>query len=66
MRGEYSVVLLLGKGVVHGGNKETSEWMNRCNKYIWNKRNGQPLSQMIEQGKNLTDVRVHLGVKSVK
>ena len=39
--------------------------MNKCYRYVWRGRNGQPLRQMRERGVNMEDVGERLGVKSV-
>jgi hypothetical protein len=45
--------------------KRVQKWMDKCYRYVWSDRKGQPLRQMSERGVNMTDVRVRLGVKSV-
>ena len=40
--------------------------MDRCYRYVWSDRNGEPLRQMEERGVNMQDVRNRLGVKSVR
>ena len=46
--------------------KKLQKWMDRCYRYVWSNRNGEPLRQMQESGVNMQDVRVCLGVKSVR
>ena len=41
-------------------------WMDKCYRYVWSDRNGEPLRQMAEKHKNSTDVRRSLGIKSVE
>ena len=41
-------------------------WMDKCYRYVWNDRNGEPLRQMAERHENMTDVRQRLGIKSVE
>ena len=45
--------------------KKVQKWMDKCYRYVWSDRNGQPLRQMSERGVNMVDVRERLGVKSV-
>lgn len=45
--------------------KRLQKWMDKCYRYAWSNRNGQPLRQMQERGVNMQDVRERLGVKSV-
>ena len=40
--------------------------MDKCYRYVWSDRNGEPLRQMEERGVNMQDVRNRLGVKSVR
>ena len=42
------------------------KWMDKCWRYVWSNRNGEPLRQMQARGENMYDVRVRLGVKSVQ
>ena len=42
------------------------KWMDKCYRYVWSNRNGEPLRQMEARGVNMQDVRVCLGVKSVR
>ena len=46
--------------------KRLQKWMDKCYRYVWSNRNGQPLRQMQACGMNMQDVRVCLGVKSVR
>ena len=46
--------------------KRLQKWMDKCYRYVWSDRNGQPLRQMSERGMNMTDVRERLGVKTVE
>ena len=46
--------------------KRLQKWMDKCYRYVWSNRNGQPLRQMSERHVNMTDVRERLGVKSVE
>ena len=46
--------------------KRLQKWMDKCYRYVWSDRNGQPLRQMQARGENMTDVRERLGVKSVE
>ena len=41
-------------------------WMDKCYRYVWSDRNGEPLRQMAERHVNMTDVRQRLGIKSVE
>jgi len=41
-------------------------WMDKCYRYVWSDRNGQPLRQMSARGMNMQDVRSSLNVKSVR
>ena len=41
-------------------------WMDKCYRYVWSDRNGEPLRQMAERHENMTDVRQRLGIKSVE
>ena len=41
-------------------------WVDRCYRYVWSDRNGEPLRQMEARGVNMQDVRSCLGVKSVR
>ena len=45
--------------------RKLQQWMDRCYRYVWSDRNGEPLRQMEERGVNMQDVRNRLGVKSV-
>ena len=42
------------------------KWMDKCWRYVWCNRNGEPLRQMQARGENMYDVRARLGVKSVQ
>ena len=44
--------------------KRVQSWLDKCYRYVWSDRNGQPLMQMQAKGENMTDVRERLGVKS--
>ena len=46
--------------------KKLQKWMDKCYRYVWSDRNGQPLRQMQERGVNMVDVRNMLGVKSIE
>ena len=46
--------------------KGMQKWMEKCYRYVWSDRNGQPLRQMQARGENMQDVRNRLGVKSVQ
>ena len=46
--------------------KRMQRWMDRCYRYVWSDRNGQPLRQMQARGVNMQDVRSRLGVRSVR
>ena len=46
--------------------KRLQKWMDKCYRYVWSNRNGEPLRQMQANGVNMQDVRVCLGVKSVR
>lgn len=46
--------------------KRLQKWMDKCYRYVWSDRNGEPLRQMSERGVNMYDVRRMLGVKSVE
>ena len=41
-------------------------WMDKCYRYVWSDRNGEPLRQMADRHMNMTDVRQRLGIKSVE
>ena len=40
--------------------------MDKCYRYVWIDRNGEPLRQMPERHVNMIDVRQRLGIKSVE
>ena len=42
------------------------KWMDKCYRYVWSDRNGQPLRQMQARGVNMWDVRSILRVKSLR
>ena len=42
------------------------KWMDKCYRYVWSDRNGQPLRQMEAKGINMEDIRTLLGVKSIR
>ena len=42
------------------------KWMDKCYRYVWSDRNGQPLRQMAARGVNMWDVRSMLRVRSVR
>ena len=42
------------------------KWMDKCYRYVWSNRRGQPLRQMQAGHENMWDVRARLGVKSVQ
>ena len=42
------------------------KWMDKCYRYVWSDRNGEPLRQMEARGVNMQDVRSCLGIKSVR
>ena len=46
--------------------KKLQKWVDKCYRYVWSNRNGEPLRQMEARGVNMQDVRVCLGVKSVR
>ena len=46
--------------------KRLQQFMDKCYRYVWSERNGEPLRQMEAQGVNMQDVRNVLGVKSVR
>ena len=46
--------------------KRLQSWIDKCYRYVWSDRNGEPLRQMEEKGVNMQDVRSCLGVKSVR
>ena len=46
--------------------KRLQKWMDKCYRYVWSNRNGEPLRQMEARGVNMQDVRVCLGVKSIR
>merc|ERR1711867_105278 len=46
--------------------KRLQSWIDRCYRYVWSNRNGEPLRQMEASGTNMQDVRNCLGVKSVR
>ena len=46
--------------------KKLQQFMDKCFRYVWSDRNGEPLRQMAERGMNMQDVRSRLGVKSVR
>ena len=41
-------------------------WMDKCYRYVWSDRNGEPFRQMAERHVNMTDVKQRLGIKSVE
>ena len=41
-------------------------WMDKCYRYVWSDRNGEPLRQISERHENMTAVRQRLGIKSVE
>ena len=41
-------------------------WMDKCYRYVWSDRNGEPLRQMAERHVNMIGVRQRLGIKSVE
>ena len=41
-------------------------WMDKCYRFVWSDRNGEPLRQMAERHVNMTDVRQSFGIKSVE
>ena len=45
--------------------KSLQQFMDKCYRYVWSERNGEPLRQMERMGVNMQDVRKRLGVKSV-
>ena len=46
--------------------KRLQSWMDKCYRYVWSDRNGEPLRQMQERHVNMQDVRNRLNVKSVQ
>ena len=46
--------------------KRLQQFMDKCYRYVWSDRNGEPLRQMEAKGVNMQDVRYRLGVKSVR
>ena len=46
--------------------KRLQSWIDRCYRYVWSNRNGEPLRQMEASGTNMQDVRNCLGVRSVR
>ena len=46
--------------------KRLQRWVDKCYRYVWSDRNGEPLRQMEARGVNMQDVRSCLGVKSVR
>ena len=46
--------------------KRLQQFMDKCYRYVWSDRNGEPLRQMEARGMNMTDVRSRLGVKSIR
>ena len=46
--------------------KRLQKWMDKCYRYVWSDRNGEPLRQMKERGVNMTDVRARLGIRTVE
>ena len=46
--------------------KKLQSWVDRCYRYVWGNRNGQPLRQMQDRGENMWDVRERLGVRSIR
>ena len=46
--------------------KKLQKWVDKCYRYVWSNRNGEPLRQMEARGVNMQDVRACLGVKSVR
>ena len=46
--------------------RKLQQFMDKCYRYVWSDRNGEPLRQMEANGVNMQDVRSELGVKSVR
>ena len=46
--------------------KRLQQFMDKCYRYVWSDRNGEPLRQMEARGVNMQDVRNSLNVKSVR
>ena len=46
--------------------KRLQQWIDKCYRYVWSDRNGEPLRQMQARGVNMQDVRSLLNVKSVR
>ena len=46
--------------------KKLQKWIDRCYRYVWSDRNGEPLRQMERKGVNMQDIRSCLGVKSIR
>ncbi|KAI8486755.1 hypothetical protein Bbelb_355030 [Branchiostoma belcheri] len=42
------------------------KWIDKCYRYVWSNRNGEPLRQMEGRHENMQDVRSRLNVKSVR
>ena len=46
--------------------KRMQKWIDKCYRYVWSDRNGQPLRQMEQRGVNMQDVRNVLKVRSLR
>ena len=46
--------------------KRMQKLVDKAYRYVWNRRNKLPLMQMQEEARNMEDVRVDLGVKSLR
>ena len=46
--------------------KRLQSWIDKCYRFAWSDRKGEPLRQMEEKGVNMQDVRSCLGVKSIR
>ena len=46
--------------------KRLQKWVDKCYRYVWSDRNGQPLRQMQERHLNMQDVRTSLNIRSIE
>ena len=46
--------------------KRLQKWVDKCYRYVWSDRNGQPLLQMQERHLNMQDVRTSLNIRSIE
>ena len=46
--------------------KRLQQFMDKCYRFVWSNRRGQPLRQMEELGINMQDIRNRLKIKSIR